>query len=80
MFVLRGAQRARNTQIATEVGCTTDGWVVAPEFRERGLSGSETAPRRGRLRDIKDAEVQRVLAMTSQTPPGGGALKRAAFG
>ena len=38
---------------------------------ERGLEGLETAPRSGRPREIDDAEVQRVLAMTLQTPPDG---------
>ena len=71
-IVLRAAEGASNTQIAAEV------WVSLPtvglwrhNFSERGLQGLETAPRPGRPREIDDAEVARVLAMTLQTPPDG---------
>ena len=40
-------------------------------FSERGLEGLRTAPRTGRPREIDDAEVQRVLAMTLEAPPDG---------
>jgi transposase len=71
-IVLRAAEGATNTQIAAEVGVslpTVGLW--RRNFSERGLAGLETAPRAGRPREIDDAEVQRVLAMTLQTPPDG---------
>jgi transposase len=71
-IVLRAAQGAPNTQIAREVGVslpTVGLW--RHNFSERGLEGLETAPRTGRPREIDDAEVQRVLAMTLEAPPDG---------
>jgi hypothetical protein len=37
----------------------------------RGLAGLQTAPRAGRLREIDDSEVQRILAMTLEAFPDG---------
>jgi transposase len=71
-IVLRAAEGASNTQIAAEVGVslpTVGLW--RRNFSERGLEGLETAPRPGRPREIDDAEVQRVLAMTLEAPPDG---------
>ncbi len=71
-IVLRAAEGASNTQIAAEVGVslpTVGLW--RRNFSERGLAGLETAPRPGRPREIDDAEVQRVLAMTLESPPDG---------
>ena len=71
-IVLRAAQGASNTQIAAEVGVslpTVGLW--RRNFSERGLDGLETAPKSGRPREIDDADVQRVLAMTLETPPDG---------
>jgi transposase len=71
-IVLRAAEGASNTQIAAEVGVslpTVGLW--RRNFSERGLDGLETAPRPGRPREIDDAEVQRVLAMTLEAPPDG---------
>jgi transposase len=71
-IVLRAAEGASNTQIAADVGVslpTVGLW--RRKFSERGLEGLETAPRTGRPREIDDAEVQRVLAMTLETPPDG---------
>ena len=71
-IVLRAAEGATNTQIAAEVGVslpTVGLW--RRNFSERGLAGLETAPKSGRPREIDDAEVQRVLAMTLETPPDG---------
>ena len=71
-IVLRAAEGASNTQIAAEVGVslpTVGLW--RRNFSERGLEGLETAPRPGRPREIDDAEVQRVLAMTLESPPDG---------
>lgn len=71
-IVLRAAEGASNTQIAAEVGVslpTVGLW--RRKFSERGLEGLQTAPRSGRPREIDDAEVQRVLAMTLETPPDG---------
>ena len=71
-IVLRAAQGATNTADRWEVGVslpTVGLW--RRKFSERGLEGLETAPRTGRPREIDDAEVQRVLAMTLETPPDG---------
>jgi transposase len=71
-IVLRAAQGASNTQIAVQVGAslpTVGLW--RRKFSEQGLEGLETAPRAGRPREIDDAEVQRVLAMTLQAPLDG---------
>jgi transposase len=71
-IVLRAAEGQSNTQIAREVGVslpTVGLW--RRKFSERGLEGLETAPRTGRPREIDDADVQRVLAMTLQSPPDG---------
>ena len=71
-IVLRAAEGATNTQIAAEVGVslpTVGLW--RRNFSERGLAGLVTAPRAGRPREIDDADVQRVLAMTLQAPPDG---------
>ena len=70
--MLRAAEGASNTQIAAEVGVslpTVGLW--RRNFSERGLAGLETAKRPGRPREIDDAEVQRVLAMTLESPPDG---------
>jgi transposase len=71
-IVLRAADGASNTQIAAEmaVSLPTVG-LWRRNFSERGLEGLQTAPRTGRPREIDDAEVQRVLGMTLQTPPDG---------
>ena len=71
-IVLRAAQGATNTEIASEVGVslpTVGLW--RRNFLARRLDGLETAPRSGRPREIDDDEVQRVLAMTLETPPDG---------
>ena len=71
-IVLRAAEGASNTQIAAEVGVslpTVGLW--RRNFSERGLDGLQTAPRTGRPREIDDAEVARVLAMTLEPPPDG---------
>ncbi len=71
-IVLRAAEGASNTQIAREVGVslpTVGLW--RGNFSERGLAGLQTAPRAGRPREIDDAEVRRVLAMTLEAPPDG---------
>jgi transposase len=71
-IVLRAAEGASNTQIASEVGVslpTVGLW--RRNFSERGLEGLVTAPRAGRPRVIDDAEIARVLAMTLETPPDG---------
>ena len=71
-IVLRAAEGASNTQIAAEVGVslpTVGLW--RRNFGQRGLEGLQTAPRAGRPREIDDAEVQRVLAMTLEAPPDG---------
>jgi transposase len=68
-IVLRGGG-ASNTQIAAELGVslpTVGLW--RRNFSERCLEGLETAPRTERPREIDDAEVQRVLAMTLETLP-----------
>ena len=52
-------------------GVVADGGVVAAEVQRAGLEGLATAPRSGRPREIDDAEVQRVLAMTLEPPPDG---------
>ena len=70
-IVLRAAEGVSNTQIAAEVGAslpTVGLW--RRNFSERGLEGLETAPRPGRPREIDDAEVQRVLAMTLRVSAG----------
>jgi transposase len=71
-IVLRAAQGATNTQIAGEVGVslpTVGLW--RRNFCERRLDGLGDAPRSGRPREIDDAEVQRVRAMTLEPPPDG---------
>ena len=71
-IVLRASEGATNTQIAGEMGVslpTVGLW--RRNFSERGLEGLQTAPKSGRPRQIDDAEVQRVLAMTLETPPDG---------
>jgi transposase len=71
-IVLRAAQGATNTQIASEVGVslpTVGLW--RRNFSKRRLDGLVDAPRSGRPREIDDAEVQRVLAMTLESPPDG---------
>jgi len=71
-IVLLAAEGASNTQIAAQVGVslpTVGLW--RRNFSERGLDGLQTAPRSGRPREIDDAEVARVLAMTLETPPDG---------
>jgi transposase len=71
-IVLRAVEGASNTQIAADVGVslpTVGLW--RRNFSERGLEGLATAPRSGRPREIDDAEVQRVLAMTLEAPPDG---------
>jgi transposase len=71
-IVLRAAQGATNTQIASEVGVslpTVGLW--RRNFSERRLEGLVDAPRSGRPREIDDREVQRVLAMTLESPPDG---------
>jgi transposase len=71
-IVLRAAEGASNTRIAHEVGVslpTVGLW--RRNFSERGLDGLQTAPRAGRPREIDDAQVARVLAMTLETPPDG---------
>src|SRR3978361_2026204 len=71
-IVLRAAEGATNTQIAAEAGGSlpTVG-VWRGGSAERGLAGLVAAPRSGRPRTIDDDEVQRVLAMTLETPPDG---------
>jgi transposase len=71
-IVLRAAEGATNTQIAAELGVSlpTAG-LWRRSFAERGLAGLADAPRSGRPRTIDDDEVQRVVAMTLQTPPDG---------
>jgi transposase len=71
-IVLRAAAGESNTQIAAQVGVslpTVGLW--RRNFSERGLDGLATAPRAGRPREIDDAQVARVLAMTLETPPDG---------
>ncbi len=71
-IVLRAAEGATNTQIAAEAGVslpTVGLWRRS--FCERRLEGLADAPRSGRPRTIDDDEVQRVLAMTLETPPDG---------
>jgi hypothetical protein len=71
-IVLRAAEGATNTQIAAEAGVslpTVGLWRRS--FSERRLDGLADAPRSGRPRTIDDDEVQRVLAMTLETPPDG---------
>jgi transposase len=71
-IVLLAAEGASNTLIAAEVGVslpTVGLW--RRNFSERGLDGLQTAPRTGRPREIDDAGVARVLAMTLETPPDG---------
>ena len=71
-IVLRAAEGATNTQIAAEAGVslpTVGLW--RRNFCERRLPGLADAPRSGRPRVIDDDEVQRVLAMTLETPPDG---------
>jgi transposase len=71
-IVLRAAEGVPNTQIAAEIGVslpTVGLW--RRNFSERGLEGLESAPKPGRPREIDDAEIQRVLAMTLETPPDG---------
>ncbi len=71
-IVLRAADGASNTQIASEVGAslpTVGLW--RRNFAARGLDGLSDAPRSGRPREIDDDEVQRVLAKTLETPPDG---------
>lgn len=71
-IVLRAAQGATNTQIAAEAGVslpTVGLW--RRNFCERRLEGLSDAPRSGRPRSVDDGEVQRVLAMTLETPPDG---------
>jgi len=71
-IVLRAAEGATNTQIAAEAGVslpTVGLWRRS--FCERRLEGLLDAPRSGRPRVIADDEVQRVLAMTLETPPDG---------
>jgi transposase len=71
-IVLRAAQGATNTQIASEVGVslpTVGLW--RRNFSERRLEGLVDARRSGRPREIDDREVQRVLAMTLESPPDG---------
>ena len=71
-IVLRAAEGATNTQIAAELGVSlpTAG-LWRRSFGERRLAGLADAPRSGRPRTIDDDEVQRVVAMTLQTPPDG---------
>src|SRR3954463_733301 len=71
-IVLRAAEGATNTQIAAELGVSlpTAG-LWRRSFAERHLAGLADAPRCGRPRTIDDDEVQRVVAMTLQTPPDG---------
>ncbi len=72
-IVLRAAEGASNTQIAGEVGVslpTVGLWRRS--FSERRINGLTDAPRSGRPRRIDEDEVQRVLAMTLETPPDGG--------
>src|SRR3954466_13537321 len=71
-IVLRAAEGATNTQIAAEAGVslpTVGLWRRS--FCERRLEGLLDAPRSGRPRVVDDDEVQRVLAMTLETPPDG---------
>jgi transposase len=71
-IVLRAAEGASNTQIAGEVGVslpTVGLWRRS--FSERRIDGLADAPRSGRPRRIDEDEVQRVLAMTLETPPDG---------
>jgi transposase len=71
-IVLRAAEGASNTQIAGEVGVslpTVGLWRRS--FSERRINGLTDAPRSGRPRRIDEDEVQRVLAMTLETPPDG---------
>jgi transposase len=71
-IVLRAAEGASNTQIASEVGVslpTVGLWRRS--FFERRIDGLLDAPRSGRPRRIDEDEVQRVLAMTLETPPDG---------
>ena len=71
-IVLRAAEGATNTQIAAEAGVslpTVGLW--RRNFCERRLEGLLDAPRSGRPRVVDDDEVQRVLAMTLETPPDG---------
>jgi transposase len=71
-IVLRAAQGATNTEIASELGVslpTVGLW--RRNFCARRLQGLQTAPRSGRPREIDDSEVQRVLAVTLEAPPDG---------
>ncbi len=71
-IVLLASEGVSNTQIAAEVGVslpTVGLW--RRNFSEQGLEGLQTARRSGRPREIDDAEVARVLAMTLETPPDG---------
>src|SRR3954449_9101680 len=71
-IVLRAAEGATNTQIAAELGVSlpTAG-LWRRSFCEQRMAGLADAPRSGRPRTIDDDEVQRVVAMTLQTPPDG---------
>jgi len=71
-IVLHAAEGATNAQIAAEAGVslpTVGLWRRS--FCERRLDGLADAPRSGRPRVIDDDEVQRVLAMTLESPPDG---------
>ncbi len=71
-IVLRAAEGASNTDIASEVGVslpTVGLW--RSQFARQGLAGLADRPRSGRPRRIDEATVQRVLAKTLEPPPAG---------
>ena len=71
-IVLRAAQGASSTQIAGELGTTTQTvGLWRGRFARQGLNGLADAARAGRPRRVNEAAVGRVLAMTLERPPGG---------
>ena len=71
-IVLRAAQGASSTQIAGELGTTTQTvGLWRGRFARQGLNGLADAARAGRPRRVDEAAVGRVLAMTLERPPGG---------
>ena len=71
-IVLRAAQGTTNSDIARELGTTTQTvGLWRGKFARAGLNGLSDTPRAGRPRTVDEAAVQRVLAMTLEPPPGG---------
>jgi transposase len=71
-IVLRAAEGASNTLIASELGVslpTVGLWRA--QFARLGLAGLADRPRSGRPRQVDEETVQRVLAKTLEPPPAG---------